>query len=60
VNRIGLRHPRDALEDALPPSQEALQAAPEVGETLREIGVLVALHLAFALAVALTLQAFSA
>ena len=58
MNRIGLTRSRDELEDALPALQETLQAAPAAGETLREIGVIVALHLAVAFAVVLTLQAF--
>ena len=60
MNRLGLSQSRnDAMSgpDIASP-QEAQQATPKAGETVYEIGVILALHLAFAFAVLLTLQAF--
>lgn len=47
----------DIATRAAPAPQDA-QATPKAGETVYEIGVILALHLAFACAVLLTLQAF--
>jgi hypothetical protein len=69
MNRIGLSHIRnDAMSRlhvaslATPAPHEALQAGSEAipsgTETIYEIGVILALHLAFAFAILLTLQAF--
>ena len=65
MNRLGLSHTRndamsgvDIVSPAKPVLQEAQQATPKAGETVYEIGVLLALHMAFAFAVLLTLQAF--
>ena len=65
MNRPGLSRTRNdtmsGLDIATPAKaapQEAQQAAPKAGETVYEIGVILALHLAFAFAVLLTLQAF--
>ena len=65
MNRFGLSQSRndamsgvDIASPAKPAPQEAQQATPKAGETVYEIGVILALHLAFAFAVLLTLQAF--
>ena len=67
MNRLGLSHTRndamsgmDIASPAKPVPQEAQQATPRAGETVYEIGVILVLHLAFAFAVLLTLQAFGA
>ena len=53
MNRFGLSRSDDAW-----PTAEEQSAAPHAGETLFEIGVIIVLHLAFALAVLGTLDAF--
>jgi hypothetical protein len=65
MNRLGLSHTRndaissvDIASPAKPAPQEVQQATPKAGDTVYEIGVILALHLAFAFAVLLTLQAF--
>ena len=61
MNRLGLSHTRNHAMSGLDiatPAQPAPQATPKAGETAYEIGVILALHLAFAFAVLLTLQAF--
>jgi hypothetical protein len=62
MNRLGLSQPcNDAMSDvdiASPAKSASQQATPKAGETVYEIGVILALHLAFAFAVLLTLQAF--
>lgn len=42
----------------LPTRQAASSASPKAGEVVSEIGLLLVLHLAFAFAILLTLQAF--
>ena len=65
MNRLGLSHTRndamsgvDIAPAAKPALPEARHATPKAGETVYEIGVVLALHMAFAFAVLLTLQAF--
>jgi hypothetical protein len=64
VNRFGLSRPRERItprRDAAPTLLAApveARETPRAGETLYEIGMLIALHLAFAFAVLLTLRAF--
>jgi hypothetical protein len=65
MNRLGLSQSRndamsgvDIASSAKPALQETQQATPKAGETVYEIGVILALHLAFAFTVLLTLQAF--
>jgi hypothetical protein len=61
VNRVGLTPIRDAAASGLDVSAtDTSRHAPAPGETLHEIGMLLALHLAFAFAVVLMLQAFGA
>ncbi len=60
VNRLGFTRPRADL-DVMARAESAEQerpATPLAGETMYEIGIIVALHLAFAFVVVLTLQAF--
>ena len=64
MNRFGLSRPREgnpSRPDAATPLAAApfeVRETPKVGETLNEIGVVIALHLVFAFAVLLTLRAF--
>jgi hypothetical protein len=53
VNRFGLSRSDDAW-----PAAGEQPAAPHAGDTLFEIGVIITLHLAFAVAVLVTLDAF--
>jgi hypothetical protein len=53
VNRFGLSRSTDAWTTA-----EEQSATPHAGDTLFEIGVVIVLHLAFALAVLVALDAF--
>lgn len=54
MNRFGLSR----LDVTAPARQDAQPATPTVGETLFGIGVVLALHLAFAFGVVLVLRAF--
>jgi hypothetical protein len=63
VNRFGFSRPGDetaSQRDAVAawPTAEEQPATPRAGDTLFEIGVIVVLHLAFALAVLAILDAF--
>jgi hypothetical protein len=65
MSRFGLFRSRDgavsgldAAPSATPALPDARPATPTVGETLYEISIVLALHLAFAFAVLLTLRAF--
>ena len=53
MNRFGLSRSTDAWTTA-----EEQSATPHAGDTLFEIGVVITLHLAFALAVLVALDAF--
>lgn len=63
MNRFGLSRPREGITsrfDAATPLVAPVEAreTPKASETLYEMGVLIALHLAFAFAVLLTLRVF--
>jgi len=65
MNRLGLSHARtdampglDIATPAASAPREARQPIPKANETIGEIGIILALHLAFAFAVLLTLRAF--
>ena len=57
MNRFGLALGAPPHADAWPTAEEQ-SATPRAGDTLFEIGVIIVLHLAFALAVLVTLDAF--
>lgn len=64
MDRFGLSRSRDDNTSRLDAATSLVPApfkageTPKAGETLHEIGIVIALHLAFAFAVLLTLQAF--
>jgi hypothetical protein len=65
VNRFGLSRSgddtvshRDTAAAAWPTLPEKQRDVPRAGDTLFEIGIIITLHLAFALAVLVTLDAF--
>ena len=61
MSRFGVTRPRadlDIMSPAAPVRQDERPATPMAGETMYEIAIMIALHLAFAFAVVLTLQAF--
>jgi hypothetical protein len=59
VSRFGFTRPRADLDAVTAPvHRDERPATPMAGKTMYEIGVMIALHLAFAFVVVLTLQAF--
>ena len=61
VSRFGSSRHRAELEVIVPAAslqQDERPVTPMAGETMYEIGVVIALHLAFAFVVVLTLRAF--
>jgi len=67
MSDLGLQHSRDeAIADPDPATRahpapfDGSQTEPKPGEVVHEIGIVLALHLAFALVVLLALRAFGA